>query len=210
MRFLFYQYFSSEGGTSRTSSGGSRAGNMNNQNDDSVANISSEKPVQHKWPIRPGVHVHVNGLHTLNNSVNTGNTGGAGPTNVPAEKITGFSYGARNSNSGSGSSAGSSTANCDDISNAGSSSTGNDDMITNNSTLNTKHKEVIARGTSTERNMPNPSETLATSTTQYSESNQSSNNITNQNKTATNAKPMQGRLCYFLFFCIFPLVVVCY
>jgi hypothetical protein len=183
---------------------------MNNQNDDSVANISSEKPVQHKWPIRPGVHVHVNGLHTLNNSGNTVNTGGAGPTIVPAEKITGFSYGARNSNSGSGSSAGSSTANCDDISNAGSSSTGNDDMVPNTSTLNAKHKEVMARGTSTERNMPNPVETLPPSTTKFSESNQSSNIITNQNTSTTNAKQMQGRLCCFIIFCMFPLFVVCY
>lgn len=36
----------------------------------------------HKWPIRPGVHVHVNGLHVLNSS--SGST-----------EITGFSYGAR-------------------------------------------------------------------------------------------------------------------
>ena len=45
----------------------------------------SEKPV-HKWPIRPGVHVHVNGLHVLNSS--SGST-----------EITGFSYGARHGHS---------------------------------------------------------------------------------------------------------------
>ena len=39
----------------------------------------------HKWPIRPGVHVHVNGLHVLNNSSSA------------SGEITGFSYGARNS-----------------------------------------------------------------------------------------------------------------
>jgi hypothetical protein len=49
----------------------------------------NEKQPVHKWPIRPGVHVHVNGLHALNNS------GNANSSN-PAE-ITGFSYGARNS-----------------------------------------------------------------------------------------------------------------
>ena len=60
---------------------------MNNQADESAVNISSEKPVQHKWPIRPGVHVHVNGLHTLNNSGNTSSTGGTGPTTVHAENF---------------------------------------------------------------------------------------------------------------------------
>ena len=41
------------------------------------------KPV-HKWPIRPGVHVHVNGLHPLNKSgarspVGSDDCGGSGP-----------------------------------------------------------------------------------------------------------------------------------
>lgn len=44
--------------------------------------LSEEKPV-HKWPIRPGVHVHVNGLHVLNNS--------------SSEIVAGFTYGARSS-----------------------------------------------------------------------------------------------------------------
>ena len=46
---------------------------------------STDKPV-HKWPIRPGVHVHVNGLHMLNNSSTSG-------------EISGFTYGARNNSS---------------------------------------------------------------------------------------------------------------
>ena len=50
---------------------------------ESTNHSASEKPV-HKWPIRPGVHVHVNGLHVLNNS------------NASETKISGFSYGARN------------------------------------------------------------------------------------------------------------------
>ena len=164
---------------------------MNNQNDESAANTSTEKPVQHKWPIRPGVHVHVNGLHTLNNSGNTTTASGSGPTMVPAEKISGFTYGARNSNSGSGSSAGSSTANCDEISNAGSSTTGNEDMITNPSAINMNHKEVMTRGTSTERNVPAALEDRDTRPAQFSETN---HNISNQNQYVnTNANPMQGK-----------------
>ena len=49
------------------------------------ATSTSDKPV-HKWPIRPGVHVHVNGLHMLNNSSTSG-------------EISGFTYGARNNSS---------------------------------------------------------------------------------------------------------------
>ena len=193
MQFLFNWYFSSEGGTSRTSSGGSRTGNMHGQNnDESVANTSTDKPVQHKWPIRPGVHVHVNGLHTLNNSNNTSSSSnGAGPKPAdPGNKISGFTYGARNSNSGSGSSAGS-TANCDDLSNAGSSTTGADDAVITTSTMNQKHKEVIARGTSTERNVPASSESNITPS--LSENSQTSNNVLNENSRSSNNKAMQGR-----------------
>ena len=50
------------------------------------ANNSTDKPV-HKWPIRPGVHVHVNGLHMLNNSSTSG------------EQISGFTYGTKNNSS---------------------------------------------------------------------------------------------------------------
>ena len=174
---------------------------MNNQNDESVANTSTEKPIQHKWPIRPGVHVHVNGLHTLNNSGNAPTTGGTGPTTVPAEKITGFSYGARNSNSGSGSSAGSSTANCDEISNAGSSECFkecSEDMV-----ANMNHKEVMTRGTSTERNVPPPSENRDTCTSQFSDTNQSNSNLGQYNNT----KAMQGKrgLITSMFFFVFAM-----
>ena len=165
-------------------------GNMTHQNDESVVNTSAEKQVQHKWPIRPGVHVHVNGLHTLNNSGNAPTSGGAGPTMVPAEKITGFSYGARNSNSGSGSSAGS-TANCDDISNAGSSTTGHDDIVPSTATLNINHKEVMARGTSTERNQPSVS--VASNTINLPDINPNSSNLSSQNTSNIDTKPMQGR-----------------
>jgi hypothetical protein len=54
---------------------------------------SGSKPV-HKWPIRPGVHVHVNGLHAL---------GGISTVNAAPTDISGFSYGAKNSTGGSGS-----------------------------------------------------------------------------------------------------------
>lgn len=56
-----------------------------NESSNSAGTSASDKdkPV-HKWPIRPGVHVHVNGLHVLNNS------------NASETKISGFSYGARN------------------------------------------------------------------------------------------------------------------
>ena len=55
---------------------------------------TGNKPV-HKWPIRPGVHVHVNGLHTLGGA----STGAGGSAPVP--DISGFSYGAKNTGSGS-------------------------------------------------------------------------------------------------------------
>ena len=47
---------------------------------------------QHKWPLRPGVHVHVNGLNTLTGSDNKIN-----------HQISGFSYGAKTSRSSSSS-----------------------------------------------------------------------------------------------------------
>ena len=53
---------------------------------------SGSKPV-HKWPIRPGVHVHVNGLHALGGIATV-----AGGSVAP-----GFSYGAKNSTGSSGS-----------------------------------------------------------------------------------------------------------
>merc|ERR1719204_3010196 len=70
----------SEAGTSRTSSGGDSASSSgthakenNNRTEpemmgqDGNGTGNGEKPV-HKWQIRPGVHVHVNGLHPLNKS----------------------------------------------------------------------------------------------------------------------------------------------
>ena len=46
----------------------------------------------HKWPLRPGVHVHVNGLNTL-----------TGSTTKLNQQINGFSYGAKTSRSSSSS-----------------------------------------------------------------------------------------------------------
>ena len=53
---------------------------------------SSTAPPVHKWPLRPGVHVHVNGLNTL--------TGTSAKLN---HQINGFSYGAKTSRSSSSS-----------------------------------------------------------------------------------------------------------
>ena len=61
---------------------------------------SQVKPI-HKWPLRPGVHVHVNGLNTL-----------AGSDCNKVNQISGFSYGAKNSSSSSSAS--------DSVSNASS------------------------------------------------------------------------------------------
>ena len=58
---------------------------------------SGSKPV-HKWPIRPGVHVHVNGLHALGGIAAVSGGGNVAPTD-----ISGFSFGAKNSTGSSGS-----------------------------------------------------------------------------------------------------------
>ena len=94
--FLILPFFSSDGdddnGNSTadtTSSEKSDLAASEVANNAMTANATSSadgKPV-HKWPIRPGVHVHVNGLHMLNNSTNSG------------EQISGFTYGARNNSS---------------------------------------------------------------------------------------------------------------
>ena len=34
----------------------------------SISATSTTTPTQHKWPLRPGVHVHVNGAHSLSTS----------------------------------------------------------------------------------------------------------------------------------------------
>lgn len=65
-----------------------------------LQNSSQVKPI-HKWPLRPGVHVHVNGLDTL-----------AGNDCNKVNQISGFSYGAKNSSSSSSAS--------DSVSNASS------------------------------------------------------------------------------------------
>ena len=56
--------------------------------------VSQVQPQQvHKWPLRPGVHVHVNGLNTL--------TGGQ--DSKVNHQISGFTYGAKTSRSSSSS-----------------------------------------------------------------------------------------------------------
>ena len=57
--------------------------------------------------------------------------------------------------------------------------------------MNQKHKEVIARGTSTERNVPASSESNINLS--LSENSQNSNNVLNENSRNSNAKAMQGR-----------------
>ena len=179
------------------------------QNDESVTDAATgttEKAVQHKWPIRPGVHVHVNGLHTLNNSGGAADSSGSAHNMIPADKITGFSYGARNS--GSNSTTGSSTANSDAVSNAGSSTTGNEDAVMTSSILTPKHKEVTARGTSTERNVIPLQEQLADGVAKLSSTNNSSNTLSGHNNISnSNAKSMQGRFFVFCFSFLFNFVL---
>ena len=57
---------------------------------------------RHKWPLRPGVHVHVNGLHAMHNNNNgkgdedgaAGEGGGGGPPPPTASRGTSTSNGA--------------------------------------------------------------------------------------------------------------------
>ena len=76
--------------------GGNGISDLNNgTSGDNTANSNvdhSGQPPVHKWPLRPGVHVHVNGLNTL--------TGSTTKLNHP---INGFSYGAKTSRSSSSS-----------------------------------------------------------------------------------------------------------
>ena len=94
--FLVFAFFSSDGDDDN---GNSTADTTSSEKSDLAAaseaanaltvsaasSADGGKPV-HKWPIRPGVHVHVNGLHMLNNSTTSG-------------EISGFTYGARNNSS---------------------------------------------------------------------------------------------------------------
>ena len=93
--FMLYIYFSSEADDDH---GNSTADTTSSEKSEalmeaaqattaaSANNSTTDKPV-HKWPIRPGVHVHVNGLHMLNNSSTSG------------EQISGFTYGTKNNSS---------------------------------------------------------------------------------------------------------------
>ena len=89
--FMLYIYFSSEADDDH---GNSTADTTSSEKSEAImeataasnnSTTTTDKPV-HKWPIRPGVHVHVNGLHMLNNSSTSG-------------EISGFTYGARNNSS---------------------------------------------------------------------------------------------------------------
>ena len=64
----------------------------NSKEDGGVTSNTGGSTVVHKWPLRPGVHVHVNGLNTL-----------TGSDNKLHHQITGFSYGAKTSRSSSSS-----------------------------------------------------------------------------------------------------------
>ena len=104
---------------------------MNESTTSAGTSTSETKPV-HKWPIRPGVHVHVNGLHVLNNSNPSETT-----------KISGFSYGARNN---------STTASDTNLDKSGQDQTGSDE---------TSRTNTVARGTSTSDMMIRHNETMA-------------------------------------------------
>ena len=64
---------------------------QHNKEETTTSLVPGSQPV-HKWPLRPGVHVHVNGLTTLTGSDNKIN-----------HQINGFSYGAKTSRSSSSS-----------------------------------------------------------------------------------------------------------
>jgi len=63
-----------------------------NKENEIAGNPPGQPQPVHKWPLRPGVHVHVNGLNTLTGSDNKIN-----------HQISGFSYGAKTSRSSSSS-----------------------------------------------------------------------------------------------------------
>ena len=72
-----------------------------------VASAGGQPPSQpvHKWPLRPGVHVHVNGLNTLTGGPSGGVPVAAATTNGKLNhQISGFSYGATKSSRSSSSS----------------------------------------------------------------------------------------------------------
>ncbi len=96
--------------------------------------LESSKPV-HKWPIRPGVHVHVNGLHTL------GGITSVGIAQTP--DLAGFSYGAKNSAGSGGGSDSGSNSNKEDGEFAASES-GNDEAVPEPQT------QRVAKGVSTD------------------------------------------------------------
>lgn len=144
--------------------------------EDSSGNGTAEKPV-HKWPIRPGVHVHLNGLRALN-VVASGDAAAAGGGLPDAKPVSGFTYSARNSGcspggcSSSAKSEGamSSASSSGSDSSAASSSKHHNDLeelvkpsatpvvtpaVTSHQMTLSK-KVVMARGTSTERQMRPP------------------------------------------------------
>ena len=133
-------------------------------NNNSSASIS-EKPV-HKWPIRPGVHVHVNGLHVLNNS------------NASETKISGFSYGARNNSTTASDGGSDGKADRADLLEDG----GHGDQTRTTSTTAT-----VARGTSTSDMMRSHNETMASAASEAAASVAASNN----NRGHTMASPKE-------------------
>jgi hypothetical protein len=72
-----------------------------------AATVGSQQPPQpiHKWPLRPGVHVHVNGLNTLTGGPAAGLQATTAAANSKLNhQINGFSYGATKSSRSSSSS----------------------------------------------------------------------------------------------------------
>jgi len=81
------------GGNSNNNNNGNNNGGTNNNNNNggggsspagTTPSSATSSAVQPKWPIKPGVHLHVNGLHSLGKSV---------------KPINGFSYGTKHSTS---------------------------------------------------------------------------------------------------------------
>ncbi len=139
------------------------------ENNENGKGQTGTKPV-HKWPIRPGVHVHVNGLHTL------GGISTVAGGSIKNPDISGFSYGAKNSASCSGSDSASNTSQ-NDPANPVSEPDGGSDPVPDN---DEEEPSKIARGTSTDsKENLNKSENISSN----------ANNNNNNAKSQSNATP---------------------
>ena len=143
------------------------------ENNENGKGQTGTKPV-HKWPIRPGVHVHVNGLHTL------GGISTVAGGSIKNPDISGFSYGAKNSASCSGSDSASNTSQ-NDPANPTSEPDGGSDPVPEH---DEEEPSKMARGTSTDsKENLNKTENIS------SNANNNNNNLNHNAKSQSNAAP---------------------